>query len=77
MRLGHAENQVPVAPGAFRKLSRSGLLQGVLELFVAERAAQGFHVTVRSDIHDLSNQAVAILESAFRRLPPDVLASDG
>jgi hypothetical protein len=49
----------------------------VLELFVTQRCAQCFHVSVSSNIHDLSDQSMTISESALRRLPPDVLAGEG
>lgn len=77
MRLGHSENQVPVVPRAFRELSRPGLSERVLELFVAQRCAQCFYVSVSPNIHNLSDQPMAVSESAFRRLPPDVLAGEG
>ncbi len=51
MRLGHSQNQVPVVPRAFRKLSRPGLSERVFELFVAQRCPQCLCVRVSSDIH--------------------------
>lgn len=77
MRLGHPQDQMPVLPRAFGELSGSGLPERLLELFIAKRSAQRFHVSMSSDIHDLGNQSAPIAERAFRRLPPDVLASEG
>lgn len=76
MRLGHAENQVPVVPGALRKLSCPRLSERVLELFVAKRCSQCLYVSVSSNIHHLSDQTMAVPKSAFRGLPPDVLAAE-
>lgn len=76
MRLGHPEDQVPVVPRALRKLSCASPPKRVLELLVAQRCAQCLDVSVSSDIHDLSDQAMAVLEGALRRLPPDVFAGE-
>jgi hypothetical protein len=76
MRLSHPEDQVPVVPGTFGELSRSGFTQRVLELFITQRCAQRLHISMSSDIHDLGYQSAAVVERALGRLPPDVLTGE-
>ena len=74
---GKPKDEVPVVPRAFGKLAGARRAERFIEGFIAQCGAKGLHIGVSADIHDLSDQPVPILNSAFRGLPPDVLAGEG